>query len=327
MDKFSEIERFRNIVKGVHRYTHDRGLPLPVYDYIGTVKLHGTNAGIRRTQSGKLQAQSRSRILDVSSDNYGFAQFVENNKELIHGLISSVFGDDDDVTVYGEWCGGKIQSNVALVQLDPHLVLFNAKINGEYNPEFYPLPVELQANEVGVFNIFQIPHYNVTVDFSNPTPAIDEINQLTDAVEECCPWGKFRGVEGIGEGIVWVPREVSDISDLWFKTKGGKHSGKGKVRGIKAKISVEKANSIQECLELVLPEWRLQQGIQVLKEMHCGIVDSGSIGEYLKWVSKDIMKEELDTITENGLEWKDVVKHINVRARNYILSYLNGEIE
>ena len=87
MEKFSSIGRFRNVVTGVSRYSHDRGLSLPTYDYIGTVKLHGINAGIRRTASGKIVPQSRSRILDISSDNYGFAMFVQSNLDAITNLF------------------------------------------------------------------------------------------------------------------------------------------------------------------------------------------------------------------------------------------------
>jgi hypothetical protein len=323
MNKFSSIGRFRNVLTSVHRYCHEFGKSLPTYNYIGTVKLHGTNAGIRRTASGKIVPQSRNRILDVTSDNYGFAQFVESNEAAIREIFNSFFGENDDVTLYGEWAGGNIQKNVALSQVDPHFTLFNVRVNGEYCELHYPLTSDMRDNEVGIYNIFQIPHFEVSVDFAAPDAAIHEINKLTNEVEENCPWGKFHGVDGIGEGIVWVPYEFPNISDLWFKTKGGKHSGKPKVKGIKAKMSVEKANSIAECMQLVLPEWRLQQGIEYLKENYYDL-DASSTGPFLKWVSQDILKEEIDTITENGLEWKDMHKPINARARKFYLDYCNG---
>jgi hypothetical protein len=326
MYKFSSIGRFRNAFNCVHRFCNETGKSVPVYDYIGTVKLHGTNAGIRRTPSGKLVPQSRNRILDTTSDNYGFAEFVKQRENEVHRIFDSIKGLDNDttITIFGEFCGGSIQSNVALSQLSPHFVLFNVKFDGEYNELWYPFPVELQANDVDIYNIFQIPHYEVSVDFSAPDAAIHEINELTDAVEKQCPWGKFMGVDGIGEGIVWVPKSNPSISDLWFKTKGGKHSGKPKVKGIRAKVDVETANSIAECMKLVLPEWRLQQGIEYLKENYYDM-DHSSIGPYLKWISQDILKEEIDTITENGLEWKDMHRPINKRARNYILDVIEND--
>lgn len=329
MHKFSDIDRFRNAYKGVIRYCHELGKPVPTFDYIGTVKLHGTNAGIRRTPSGDLIPQSRNRILGVDSDNYGFAAFVEANKDAINAIFDKIISPikGATITLYGEWCGRGIQSNVAVGQLDPHFVIFNVKFNGAYNELYYPLPDYIQDNDAGIYNIFQIPHYEVTVDFQSPDPAIHTVNELTDAVEENCPWGKFMGVDGIGEGIVWVPRAHPEISDLWFKTKGAKHSGAShKVRGIKAKMSVEKANSIAECLEIVLPDMRLQQGVTYLKENHYEL-EHKSIGAFLKWVSQDVLKEEIDTIVENGLEWKDMHKPINTRARNYFLEILDNDFD
>lgn len=323
MHKFSSIGSFRNVLTGVHRFCHDRAKPLPTYDYIGTVKLHGTNAGVRRTASGKIVPQSKNRILDVTCDNYNFAKFVAEREEKFAKLITDFFGEGTDVTIYGEWAGGDIQSNVALTQIDPHFTLFNVRVEDAWSPDHYPLPPDLHDNESGIFNIFQIPYFEVSVDFSAPDAAVHEINELTNAVEALCPWGKFHGVEGIGEGIVWVPRQFPEISDLWFKTKGGKHSGKPRVKGIKAKISVEKANSITECMELVLPEWRLQQGLEHLRENHFDL-DTSSTGEFLKWVNQDILKEELDTIEQNGLTWKEVQKPITGRARKFYLNFCNG---
>lgn len=327
MDKFSKINRFRNTYRGVIRHSGEHSVP--TLDYIGTVKLHGTNAGVRREQNGDLIPQSRNRILSLDSDNYGFAKFVDENSDAINEIFDKMSPKavSTSITLYGEWVGTGIQGNVAVAQLEPHWVLFNAKFNGNYDPTYYPIPIELQNNDVGIYNIFQIPYYKVSINFQAPDIVLHEINELTNKVEESCPWGKFRGVDGVGEGIVWVPCELPNISDLWFKTKGAKHSGSShKVRGIKAKISVEKANSIAECLEIVLPDMRLQQGVSYLKENYYDM-DHTSMGAFLKWVSQDVLKEEIDTIEENGLEWKDMHKPINTRARNYFLDYLNNNVD
>jgi hypothetical protein len=254
--------------------------------------------------------------------------FVEKNKEAVQRVFNTITPLEEqavDITLYGEWVGEGIQSNVAIGQLEKHLVLFNVKFGEQYDELWYPLPTTLQDNDAGIYNIFQIPHYTVRVDFAAPDLAIHEMNRLTDEIEESCPWGKFRGVEGVGEGLVWVPQQHPGISDLWFKTKGGKHSGKPKVKGIKASVNVEKAANIAECLELVLPEWRLQQGVTQLKEDYYDI-DHKAIGPFLKWVSQDVLKEEIDTIIENGLEWKDMHKPINVRARSYILNLIENDL-
>jgi hypothetical protein len=48
-----------------------------------------------------------------------------------------------------------------------------------------------------------------------------------------------------------------------------------------------------------------------------------SIGNYLKWISKDCMKEEMDTIEANGLEWKEVVKVINKKAKEFFIKAID----
>lgn len=324
MEKFSSIDSFRHVFKGVELYVERTASQVPVFDYVGTVKLHGTNAGIRRSSSGKLQAQSRSNIISSSNDNFGFAKFVEDNEAAIRQLFDTHFGPDDDVTLFGEWVGRGIQKGIALSELDPHLVLFNAKINQKYNPDYFPFPESIQNNEIGIYSIGQIPFYELTVDFSDPKDAIDEANNLTIYIERECPWGKFRGVTGVGEGLVWIPRQHPENSDLWFKTKGGKHSGKGTAKGIKASISPEQANTIQELLETVLPEWRLQQGIQVMKERGEQI-DYRAVGPYLKWINQDILKEESDTVDASGIEWKYVSRAVTNAARQYILKEIEGD--
>jgi len=318
MEKFSSIESFKHTVSKVRKFSNNRGQPFPTLTFEGTVKLHGSNAGIRRTSSGKLQAQSRERILSIESDNYGFAFFVESHKEAVEKLFAG-FPADADVTLYGEWCGSGIQKSVALVNLDKHLVLFKVKVNGEYQP----LPRDLFDNENKVFNIYQIPTYTVTVDFLSPEPASEILSNLTLAVEENCPWATFRGApEGVGEGIVWECVEHPEISDLWFKTKGLLHKGNDKTKGQKIKIDDQKLASIKELVEEILPLWRLEQGVMAMKEQETPILPNGT-GDYLKWIAHDILKEELETIAASGFDWRGVQGQVMQTARQYWLTECN----
>lgn len=43
---------------------------------LGSVKLHGTNAGIGVTKDREIWCQGRNRELTVDSDNYGFAAIL-----------------------------------------------------------------------------------------------------------------------------------------------------------------------------------------------------------------------------------------------------------
>lgn len=68
-----------------------------------TEKLDGTNACIV-AQDGKVQAQSRKRMITPDDDNYGFARWVYNNA----GALLDTLGYGYH---YGEWYGEGIQKN------------------------------------------------------------------------------------------------------------------------------------------------------------------------------------------------------------------------
>ena len=89
---FPEIGQYRQIVKTIterERYIgkdedgnkiYDHSKMLPVQKWTGTVKQHGTNAGVTINKDGEIWAQSRSNIITIQSDNAGFAFFVESKK-------------------------------------------------------------------------------------------------------------------------------------------------------------------------------------------------------------------------------------------------------
>jgi hypothetical protein len=60
---FPSIEQYRNVCKLVRERAQHDGLPLPRLTLFGSVKLHGTNAGIGFTEDGEMWAQSRSLIV------------------------------------------------------------------------------------------------------------------------------------------------------------------------------------------------------------------------------------------------------------------------
>lgn len=68
--KYPKIGQYRNVVKEVSDYCEHNNKELPVITFHGTVKLHGTNAGISfDPNTNELQAQSRNRIITPESDN------------------------------------------------------------------------------------------------------------------------------------------------------------------------------------------------------------------------------------------------------------------
>lgn len=71
-----------------------------------TEKIDGTNACIRIYGDGEIVLQSRNRIISTEYDNYGFAAWVNENREAILGLGPGVH--------FGEWWGNGIQHGYGL---------------------------------------------------------------------------------------------------------------------------------------------------------------------------------------------------------------------
>lgn len=327
MNKYPSIESFKHTVKKVRDYCGKNSIAIPTIKFRGTVKLHGTNAGVRFDSEGNITPQSRERVLSLTSDNYGFAAFALCNASVLN-MLGELLGIDNG-TIYGEWVGSGIQKSVAVSKLPRHFVVFGYENKGHHS-SLFDIPETLieTFNSNGIYFINQVPTYEIDVDFNAPEVAAEKITQLTLAVENSCPWGVFRGVEGIGEGIVWSPLgEYEHLTDLRFKSKGVKHQGSdgNKVNVIKA--DPVKAASIRQLVdEVLLPSWRLEQGISYLRENGFPLLPQ-STGEYLKWINKDILKEQEDDILASGFTWKELTPVICQTARNYYLTEINKEFD
>lgn len=86
-------------------------------DIIVTEKIDGTNAAIGVTEDGEVYAQSRTRVITLEKDNFGFAKWVsEHTEALAEGLGVGLH--------FGEWWGPGIQRGYGLAQR--RFSLFNA---------------------------------------------------------------------------------------------------------------------------------------------------------------------------------------------------------
>ena len=325
MQSFHDIESLRHLCESIAKHCEYAGLEVkPTISFTGTVKLHGTNAGVRVSRDGVV-AQGRNRVLTVTSDNYGFAHFVSGRETFFTSLlITATNSCADEVTFYGEWCGQGIQSKVAISQLPKMLVIF-AAFNHTTDEWLDIHALDLDEKALAMFNaqniyfITQAPVYEVTVDFNNPNPAAELLSQYTLQVEEVCPFSAFLGVQGLGEGLVWVSKGYP--VRLTFKTKGEKH----KKGGEKTRVAVdpEKVANISALVDLLLPEWRLEQGFSYMRENNIPLANT-STGEYLKWIAKDVLKEESDRIAANPYPWKELQGVVMTRAREYFMEHLNA---
>lgn len=333
MIAFPSIKSFRHVCKKVNERARFKGLdddgnPIidafavaPTIEFTGTVKLHGTNAGVA-WDGTKLWAQSRKNMITPEKDNAGFAFFVETNSDYFSQLMQSIkttcnIPDGNTIVVYGEWCGKGIQKSVAISELKKMFVIFKIKVATKSDEEantwldYDHNTLQQPPVDSPIYFIGQFPTYKMTIDFNHPEKSQNDLIELTMKVEAECPVGKHFGVSGIGEGIVW------SYGEHIFKVKGEKHSVT-KVKKL-ASVDVEKVNSINEFVEYAVTENRLEQAIQEVFTSQNTEPDRKGISSFLSWVNRDVIKEEKDTLAANGLEPKDVGSAMSKKAMQWFM--------
>ena len=334
---FPSINQFRHVVGQVKRKAAFMGLdaagepilnPAPVYPtlgFIGTVKLHGTNAAIVFRPEG-VSFQSRERVLTSEEDNAGFynhmIQFPVALEKLQHKICMAAGLDplsiDYNIAVYGEWCGGNIQKGVAITGLPKMFVIFAIKVNGEW---FTDGVMGLRDEAASIYDINQFAKYFYSIDFEKPEKAQNHLAALTAHIEDSCPVGSHFGQPGIGEGIVW--RCIEDpSSDLWFKVKGEKHSA-SKVKTLAA-VDVEAVEGMRAFVEMTVTEARLEQGLQNLVNEQGKPFDMTSMGDFIRWIHGDVLKEEGDTFAKSGLKERNLGGSIAQVAKRWYVQRMNS---
>jgi len=341
---YPKIPQFRNVVSSITKMASFKGIDVngnPIYDetatkpvllFKGTTKIHGTNAAVCYNETDGIYTQSRNNPfnLDEHADSHmGFTFFVKKNKSVFEGFFKQIFEKAEispseyTASIYGEWAGEGIQKGVAVSQLPKAFYIFGVKISKPQDPEFDSYWVdytEYRNHEVRVFNIDDFGTYEVEVDFNMPQLASNKFAEITEAIEKECPVGKYFGVSGIGEGVVYTVEYKGTVHRM--KVKGEKHSV-SKVKTL-APVDTEKLNSIVEFVEYAITDNRLNQGIkEVFGEES---PDIKKMGDLIRWVVKDIMSEETDTMSQNNLEPKDVNKYISTKIRELFITYLNEKV-
>jgi hypothetical protein len=330
--KFNSIGQFRNVVKQICDNCEFHNEPKPTINFTGTVKLHGTNAAVVGKPTGEIFTQSRTRIISLNDDNAGFAAFVAENKDFFRNIIRDLIVELDNTTVflYGEWCGGNIQSNIGLNKLSKRFVIFQVDFVNETGNVKSVSGKDLSAyhnsqedHAHNTFWISEFPSYEITIDFNNPEEAIEKLQDLTDSVEQECPAAKAMGAEGdlIGEGIVWVGLFKNE--PLLFKTKGEKHKNSVKTpKKPKVSIAPETFEKIKEFSSNAVLS-RADQALEEVFTRNNKIADIRGTGDFIRWTLNDILKEEEDTIIANGFDISEVKKIITQEAKNWFFSKFN----
>ena len=326
MIKFSKIGAVYNVAKYIAHVNSSEEVPkdyeirTPVR-YVGTVKLHGTNSGVLCREDGTLVPQSRRQVISVKNDNMGFAKFVASHEEEIRKLAAGVrlfLHVEGDIVIYGEWIGPGIQSKVAICGLPTkQWVVFSAR-KAEEHGEYLNLANLPAAFEGGgqIFSVYDTPTWEVTIDYSDEdskNKAVEYINEKTQEVGKRCPWAAKFGVEGIGEGIVWMPQDEHwGNTDLMFKSKTEDHKVKSKSPN-KVSMDPEVLKSVTDFVDYSVTENRLRQGLDVMRELGHSL-EMKSTKHFLGWLGNDVRTECKDELEASGLEWKQVSKKVNDKA-------------
>lgn len=334
---YPSIDQFRNVCSSVTRQAtfeglddlgnaiYNPGATKPILKFKGTVKLHGTNAGVSYNYGDGIWAQSRENIITSAKDNAGFAFFVETHENVFINLMNRLVMNNNldlnthTLTIFGEWVGKGIQKGVAISNLEKSLFIFGAKVSDPTNEQasYWVETDGLRSPTDKIYNVEDYGMFDVEIDFNMPQLTQNKLIELTELVEKLCPVGAAFGFEGVGEGIVFIAEYKGCIHR--FKSKGEKNSI-SKVKVLNS-VDTEKLNSIAEFVEYAVTENRFNQAIQyVFGDIE---PDVKGIADVMRWFINDIIKEESDTMSANGLEPKDIGKYVSNKVRGMFFDLLN----
>ena len=333
---------------------YDNLAPLPTIMITGSEKVHGTNAAVCMG-GGEFWVQSRKNIINLDKDNAFCAATIltkdgtQKSWENIINSLSKEYNIDLDtniISVYFEWSGGNIQKKAAVSGLDKRAIIFQHFKVSPLNPiidedgtekSAYWLETSetfdmsgngldeiswLDDTTVKIYNVMNFDTWNFEVDFNKPKLSQNDFIKLVEEIiEPNSPLGKSMGIENnVGEGVVFTFIYKETLHK--FKVKGEEHSV-SKVKTLKPVDNVRE-QAKQEEAQRVCPAWRLEQGYKEVFGDKPG--DKKRTGDFMKWMSKDIIMEETANIVDNGFEVKEIMAVVNKIAKNWFFEELNKEV-
>ena len=355
---FGKIYDFKTFLKNITHATNYDGQDendepmystkrLPKLTVSACEKIHGTNAGVCMYEDD-FWVQSRKNIITRESDNAGCANWVygtEANpgtegvfREMIQTLAEhhNIDLKTHIISVFFEWSGGSIQSKSAFTGLDKRAVVFKyfkvspieATVSDDESEDESARWLEttttdgwIESQDDNIFNTMILPNWYFELDCENPSETRNEMIALVeDVIEPNSPAGKFMGVDGnIGEGAVFHTEYQGSVYK--FKIKGEKHSV-SKVKKPKKVDSVLEQKK-QDVAEHCLPGWRLDQALQeTFDTLNGGVPDKRGMGDFMRWLTTDIQKEEIDYIIDQGLIPKDIFPYVSALATPWFFGKL-----
>jgi len=333
----------------------DRTAKAPVIKVKYSEKTNGTNLGICYNNKTDFYVQSRKNIITPEKDNAGSAFAAYANKDAWMKIINNLAEfhdidlDNSIITIYAEWCGNGIQKKANVTGEEKMSIIFDyfkvsplepsedessewyetITIQTAYNPW---IETWVDSPEHRIFNVNNFPDATgyIDIDFERPDIANNELIKIMEEFESNSPIARYFGhPENVGEGIVCT--FVFNGTRNAFKVKGESHSkGKTRVKTLKPVDSVLEQKKIDFVNEYACTESRLNQmWTEIVHSVHNGnesLMDMKDMGNFLKLVQQDTVKEEMDIMSERGLEPKMINSTLSKVARNWFIEQLNGGI-
>lgn len=323
--QYPSIKHFKETTGNIYKHLVNAGKQ-EVINFVGTVKLHGTNfSAVYDLETEEIYYQSRNRIITKIDNFFNFQEVVygDNGIEPIlkSGLkyFAKKEAEFSKIIFFGELVGGEIQKGVALQNIEKRFVIFDIALVDKEGKvtycEFRNLFIlgillkEFGNNKVSVISDY--PYWETTVNVFSKSDLLDtqnKLSQITADIEKECPVAKHFGVSGTGEGVVWRSYRLPHVNNgfgIRFKVKGDEHTT-SKVRTLNGveQGKIEALKSLEDVCEAICTEARYKQGMQYLIEND--IKDIHRKNTFLNWVVEDTIKEEIDFIISKGLPVQNV---------------------
>jgi len=355
-DMTRQIKRKFEYVSGTgDEAIYDNTKEKPVISMIGYEKQHGSCLGVSYSKPDGFWTQSRSRIIEpnteqskidkVDLDNGSSAKEAYERKDewldIIFKLADTYNIDlnQNIITVFSEWMNGGKKSSVT--GLSHRCMIFKEFKVSPLEPEeaegtqdrekisYWLDTNNIDNPEVDIYNVTNMPSVEVLVDFNEPKKILEKINELVLICEANSPTGKFFGKDGnIGEGYVFTFRLKPEGPLLRFKVKGTKHAkGNREHKPLTPEEIAENKKIIDFVNDFTCKESRLTQAkYEVCNIINGGIPSKANIGDFIKWIIKDNIKEHQEDMKEAGIEDpRTLNKAISAYASRWFLEELEAE--
>ena len=337
MLKFSKIHQLRHALFEAEKH----GVRRVVYQ--GTTKIHGANTSVVLSPSGEIvDCQSRNIVLDEDNDAMGFRAWAthEDRRVVFRAIMSSVRarvpGLSNNVVIYGEWCGPGIQRNVAVNDAKSRMwwVFEGVLDNDDRTPVLESYDVSCQG--YGLYHVVEAGAFITSVSLQDENSVnrfVARLSRCVESTERSCPVGKFLGLDGCGEGMVFVPLRVTGAdltptlrSKLRFKVKGEKHKAtKPKTIREKTPEDLEAEAMAKQLANRFVSEPRMQQAMDWMvetSEVSKGdLLTTKHLGSLIRWINTDIEEEELDLIEKSAISMKDIKRPVSNLVRAWVAKH------